>query len=162
MDRISKTRRSAIMSRIRGTGNKRTEKSLAGWMRSSGIKGWRRHQTIRFGTKRLRAGVSSDGTVFKSCVRPDFSFPKLKLAVFVDGCFWHGCKRCYRQPKSRKRFWNAKILRNLERDRFQSRQLKRIGWRVVRIRECSLQRGSGFAFKRLKSFQFSRASSRRS
>jgi DNA mismatch endonuclease (patch repair protein) len=86
----------------------------------------------------MRVGIASDGTVFKARVRPDFSFPKLKLAVFVDGCFWHGCKMCYRQPKSRKGFWGAKVLRNLERDRFQSRHLKRIGWRVLRIWEHEL------------------------
>ena len=140
MDRVSKVSRSVIMSRIRGSGNKRTEKNLADLLHKSKIIGWRRHQTIHFDSKRLRNVMASDGTVFKSRVRPDFSFPKLKIALFIDGCFWHGCTKCYREPKSRKKFWSGKIHRNIERDRFQVRQLKRHGWTVIRIRECDLQK----------------------
>jgi DNA mismatch endonuclease (patch repair protein) len=135
VDKISKAKRSAIMSRIRGRGNKRTEISVIQLFRKSGVKGWRRHQTIRFAGSGC---VASDGTIFKPQVRPDFIFQKSKIVVFIDGCFWHGCKKCYRPPKSHKKFWSAKILRNLERDRFQSYQLKRIGWRVLRIWEHEL------------------------
>jgi len=139
VDKISKVRRSAIMSRIRGHGNKRTETDVIKLLRKSGIKGWRRRLTIKLGDK---VGVASDGTKFKSQVRPDFSFPKLKIALFIDGCFWHGCPKCYRLPKSRKKFWSAKVLRNKERDRFQTFALKRNRWRVIRIWECSLNQKS--------------------
>ena len=137
MDIVSKARRSAIMSRIRGMGNKRTDIDVTRLLRKFGIKDWRRYQTIKFG------GIShtaSDGTIFKSQVRPDFVFPKSKAALFIDGCFWHGCPKCYRTPKSRKKFWSAKVLRNKERDRFQTRALRRRGWKVVRIWECRLKK----------------------
>jgi DNA mismatch endonuclease (patch repair protein) len=108
-------------------------------LRKSGIKGWRRHQTIRFPESRSRRAQSSDGIRFKSQVRPDFVFPKLKVALFIDGCFWHGCPKCYRIPKSRKKFWATKVLRNKERDQFQTFALRRSGWRVIRIWECALE-----------------------
>ncbi len=138
-DIVSKEERSRIMSLIRGQGNERTEQTLIRLFRGIGITGWRRHQSIKFETKGLRKESASDGTVFKPVVRPDFSFPKSKVAVFVDGCFWHGCPKCYRRPKSRKVFWSAKILRNRERDAFQTRQLKRKGWHVIRLWEHQLQ-----------------------
>ena len=127
------------MSRIRGRGNKRTEIDVIGLFRKSAIKGWRRHQTIRFSESKSSRAQSSDGIKFKAQVRPDFSFPKLKIALFIDGCFWHGCPKCYRKPKSHGRFWTIKVHRNKERDRFQTLALKRKGWRVVRIWECALE-----------------------
>ena len=72
--------------------------------------------------------------------RPDFAFPKAKVAVFTDGCFWHGCPRCYTRPKSNRKFWDTKVIRNRERDREVSRGLRRKGWRVVRIWEHALQK----------------------
>lgn len=127
------------MSRIRGHGNKRTETDVIKLLRKSGIKGWRRHQTVCFPDSKSQRAQSSDGTRFKAQVRPDFLFPKLKVALFIDGCFWHGCPKCYRVPKSRKRFWSAKVLRNKERDSFQTRALKRCGWQVIRVWECKLK-----------------------
>ena len=115
---LFKTKRSKIMSRIRGCGNKATEIVLAKLFRRHGITGWRRKQKV-FG-------------------KPDFLFRKARLAVFVDGCFWHGCPRCYRRPKSNRKFWDAKITRNRERDRLVTRELRRGEWRVVRIWEHSL------------------------
>jgi DNA mismatch endonuclease (patch repair protein) len=53
--------------------------------------------------------------------------------VFVDGCFWHGCPRCYRRPLSNLKYWDAKILRNRQRDRTVKKTLQKLGWRVVRI-----------------------------
>ena len=139
MDRVSRAGRSAIMSRIRGRGNKRTETDVIRLLRKSGITGWRRHQTIRFAESRSSRASSSDGVRFKAQVRPDFSFPKLKVALFIDGCFWHGCPKCYRKPKTRGRFWTTKVRRNRERDLFQTFGLKVNGWRVIRIWECALK-----------------------
>jgi DNA mismatch endonuclease, patch repair protein len=82
-DVFTRAKRSDVMSRIRSRGNRDTEGALAALLRRHGITGWRRQFEIR----RSEAGKRR----FK--VRPDFVFPKLRLAVFVDGCFWHGCPR---------------------------------------------------------------------
>jgi DNA mismatch endonuclease, patch repair protein len=66
----------------------------------------------------------------------------VKLAVFVDGCFWHGCAKCRDLPATNVEFWRAKIKGNRKRDRRVSRRLRRAGWTVVRIRECAIQRAS--------------------
>jgi DNA mismatch endonuclease (patch repair protein) len=136
------------MSRIHGQGNKRTETDVIKLLRKVRIKGWRRHQTICFNESNSRRAQSSDGIKFKAQVRPDFVFPKTRVALFIDGCFWHGCPKCYRTPKSRKRFWSAKVLRNKERDTFQTFALKQTGWRVIRIWECSLNEKSFELLKR--------------
>lgn len=107
------------MSRIRGKGNEKTEVRLAKLMRAEGIRGWRRHLPIPG--------------------RPDFTFLKQKVAVFVDGCFWHGCPRCFRLPKQNRAFWKAKIEGNRKRDRSVNGRLRRLGWKVLRIRECQLK-----------------------
>jgi DNA mismatch endonuclease (patch repair protein) len=108
------------MSRIRGKGNRETEVRLAKMMRVQGINGWRRHLPL--------------------IGRPDFSFKKQRLAVFVDGCFWHGCPMCFRLPKQNRAFWRAKIDKNRRRDRSVNRQLRKMKWRVLRIRECQLKK----------------------
>lgn len=71
--------------------------------------------------------------------RPDFYFPNAKMAVFMDGCFWHGCAECSRPPKTRKKFWSAKFEANLTRDRVVNRELKKSGFKVVRIKEHELK-----------------------
>jgi DNA mismatch endonuclease (patch repair protein) len=71
-------------------------------------------------------------------VKPDFVFPKLKLAVFVDGCFWHGCPRHFIQPRGNAAFWRKKIAANRTRDRLVNRMLRSMGWRVLRVWEHEL------------------------
>jgi len=70
---------------------------------------------------------------------PDFVFRRERVAVFVDGCFWHGCPKCYRRPKSNRKFWDAKAARNRARDAEVTRALRRAGWTVVRIWEHALR-----------------------
>jgi DNA mismatch endonuclease (patch repair protein) len=118
-DVFSPQKRSEIMSAIRGTGNRSTEQKLASLFRSHRITGWRRRAAI-FG-------------------KPDFVFPKAKVAVFVDGCFWHGCHLHGSTPSSNREFWSEKLRRNRERDNLVGRQLKRSGWRVVRIWQHELK-----------------------
>ena len=118
-DVFSKSKRSEVMSRIRSSGNKKTEVALINFFRKFHITGWRRNRPL-FG-------------------KPDFVFPKLRLAVFVDGCFWHGCPRCYTRPKSNLEFWDAKISRNRARDRDVNRHLRKLGWKVLRIWEHELK-----------------------
>jgi DNA mismatch endonuclease (patch repair protein) len=113
-------KRSAVMSRIRASGNRDTELRLINVFRVSKITGWRRGSRL-FG-------------------KPDFIFPKRRVAVFVDGCFWHrhcGCRFCY-TPKSRMDFWLPKFERNVVRDRLVTATLRKAGWKVVRIWECQL------------------------
>lgn len=119
-DVFTAEKRSAVMSRIRARGNRNTELRLARLFREAAVTGWRRNMTV-FG-------------------RPDFVFAGARVAVFVDGCFWHrhpGCKFCY-TPKSRPEFWLPKFERNVARDRLVTRTLRKAGWRVVRVWECQL------------------------
>ncbi len=116
----TKAKRSEVMGRIRGRGNRTTEVRLAAIFRAHGITGWRRQYPLPG--------------------RPDFAFPARRLAVFVDGCFWNGCPRHGTSPKGNARFWREKIARNRERDREVNRELRRRGWRVLRIWEHELGR----------------------
>ena len=137
------------MSRIRSRGNKNTELALVGVFRAHGITGWRRHLKLRVGELRIEsrkparpAGrLASQPSTFNSqlTVRPDFVFPRLKLAVFVDGCFWHACPRHCRMPTGNRAFWRAKLTRNQARDRLVTRTLRKAGWRVLRIWEHTLR-----------------------
>ncbi|HZQ46597.1 MAG TPA: very short patch repair endonuclease, partial [Verrucomicrobiae bacterium] len=72
-------------------------------------------------------------------VRPDFIFPKLKLVVLVDGCFWHGCPKHSNLPQNNRAFWRKKLARNRARDRLVNRTLRRRGWRVVRLWQHELK-----------------------
>jgi DNA mismatch endonuclease (patch repair protein) len=119
-DVFTPAKRSAVMSRIRSSGNRDTELRMIALFRTFGITGWRRQQNV-FG-------------------KPDFIFPKQQVALFIDGCFWHrhgGCKFSY-TPKSRLDFWLRKFSQNVARDRLVTRTLRRTGWRVMRIWECDL------------------------
>jgi DNA mismatch endonuclease (patch repair protein) len=149
-DVFSKAKRSEVMSRIRSHGNKDTEQRLAAVFRAHGITGWRRQVAIRFqvsGFKlsppvtRKRADILKHETwnlkPTKS-VRPDFVFRAHRLAVFVDGCFWHGCPEHFTRPKSRQKFWDAKIARNQARDAEVTQALRKNGWRVLRLWEHEL------------------------
>jgi DNA mismatch endonuclease, patch repair protein len=69
------------------------------------------------------------------CGSPDVVFTRQRVAVFVDGCFWHGCPEHYVRPRSRNYFWDAKLKENVERDRSQTLQLERAGWHVIRVWE---------------------------
>ena len=72
--------------------------------------------------------------------RPDFVFRRLRVAVFVDGCFWHACPVHATRPKNNAAFWRKKLAANQARDRFVTRALRRAGWRVLRIWEHELAR----------------------
>ena len=119
-DVFDKDRRSQIMSRVRGRGNKNTELKLIVLFRKHGISGWRRHARI-FGN-------------------PDFVFPKLRVAVFVDGCFWHSCPMHHSMPESNRGFWNKKLQRNKTRDRLVNKTLHGKGWKVLRVWQHELTR----------------------
>ena len=82
--------------------------------------------------------------------RPDFVFWKSRVAVFINGCFWHGCPRHATKPKSNAAFWRRKLAANKDRDRLVSRILRAYGWQVIRIWECSLQRRSESCLNRIR------------
>lgn len=65
----------------------------------------------------------------------DIVFPSPKVAVFVDGCFWHGCPKHATFPKSNKGYWLPKLAENKERDKRQTRRLREVGWKVIRVWE---------------------------
>lgn len=119
-DVFTKKKRSEVMSRIRGRGNKDTELALIRIFRAQGITGWRRNQSV-FG-------------------KPDFVFPKLRLAVFVDGCFWHCCPIHATKPRNNAPFWRRKLATNQARDRLVTRTLRSADWRVLRLWEHELAR----------------------
>lgn len=72
--------------------------------------------------------------------RPDIVFPSKRVAVFCDGCFWHGCPKCYRQPTTNEGYWTAKIARNKRRDGKVTRQLEGNGWTVLRYWGCEIEK----------------------
>ncbi len=96
-----------------------TELALVRVFRAHRITGWRRHQPV-FG-------------------KPDFVFLKLRLALFVDGCFWHGCPKHGTKPRNNAAFWRKKFAANTRRDRLVTRTLRKNGWRVLRIWEHTLR-----------------------
>ncbi|OQW99868.1 MAG: very short patch repair endonuclease [Desulfobacteraceae bacterium A6] len=125
MDTFSAKKRSWIMAQVKSTGNRSTEKNFIAVLRESKLLGWRRHYPI-FG-------------------KPDFVFPRAKVAVFVDGCFWHGHPRKCRVPQSNREYWLEKIDRNIARDRLVTRTLKDKGWQVIRIWEDMILKPSTVA-----------------
>ena len=127
-DVYTRAERSALMAKVRGRGNLTTEEALAKVFRAEGWSGWRRQRPI--------VGRAESG---RFRVRPDFVFAARRLAVFVDGCFWHGCPRHGTRPRGNAAFWRAKFRRNQERDRRNSRHLRRAGWQVLRLWEHELK-----------------------
>ena len=130
-------KRSEVMSRIRGKGNKSTELALAEVFRQIGIKGWRRQVVIKLRPK-ASLGPSSKNQAMVLVIKPDFVFRRERVAVFTDGCFWHRCPRHSNLPEGNREFWQQKLARNVERDRLANRELKKAGWRVVRVWEHEL------------------------
>jgi DNA mismatch endonuclease (patch repair protein) len=106
------------MSRIRGRGNKETEIALLTLFHKHGITGWRRNQPV-FG-------------------KPDFVFAMRRIAIFVDGCFWHGCPKHSNMPAKNNAFWRKKLTANKARDLIVNRTLRQAGWRVIRVWEHEL------------------------
>jgi len=118
-DVFTKEKRSEVMARIRCKGNKDTELLVIQILRSNHITGWRRNQPL--------------------LGKPDFVFRKQKIALFVDGCFWHCCPKHSTMPKNNKEFWKKKLLGNKERDKFVTKGLRKQGWKVLRIWEHELK-----------------------
>jgi DNA mismatch endonuclease (patch repair protein) len=82
-----------------------------------------------------RRGLAFDAHARTPVGRPDVVIPATQVAVFIDGCFWHGCPEHYVRPRTRREFWSAKLVENTTRDRRQTAALELQGWRVVRAWE---------------------------
>lgn len=118
-DTFSKEQRSDIMRKIRSKHNKSTELRLIKFLKDNKITGWRRN--------------------YKLYGKPDFVFPKERVIVFLDGCFWHGHDCRNTTPKDNEEFWRNKIARNKLRDTEVTSNLTEKKWKVIRIWECKLK-----------------------
>lgn len=118
-DVLSPEQRRLNMSRIRGK-NTRPEMRLRTALHMRGLR-FRLHRKDLPGS-------------------PDIVFVRQKVAVFVDGCFWHGCPAHGARPQTNAEFWSEKIEKNRARDSRASRELKHLGWTVLRIWEHELKR----------------------
>lgn len=126
------------MKAVKGRGNKTTELLYRLMLVRAGIKGWKMHPK---------------GVVGK----PDFFFPAERVAVFVDGCFWHGCARCGHVPKVNNSFWAAKLERNRQRDAEKVFKLQTEGIRSIRIWEHDIREDPPACIARLVAFLTSTA-----
>jgi len=118
MDTVSPIERSRIMARVKSKGNKSTESAVVALLREARLTGWRRHYPI-------------EG-------KPDFVFPQKRIALFVDGCLWHGCPKHCRIPQTNRSYWINKISTNRKRDDRVRRQLRKKGWTVIRVWEHAI------------------------
>lgn len=112
--------RSELMARVRSTGNETTELRMAQLLRRVGLSGWRRHQPLPG--------------------KPDFCWRRERVVLFVDGCFWHGHDCRNLRPRTNDLAWSEKIRKNRERDQAHDGSLAAMGWSVVRVWECELQK----------------------
>jgi len=117
------------MSQVRGK-NTSIELAFRKHLRANGAKGYR-----------LRSRIP--GT-------PDLYFPDAKLAVFIDGCFWHRCPACFKKPKSNLAYWNKKIADNVRRDRKMDQRLQRRGIHYLHIREHDIRKNIERAYRRFE------------
>jgi len=118
MDTLTKSQRSYCMARIRSK-NTGPEKALIAEIRSRRIKGYRLHYNLPG--------------------KPDIYFRHARLAVFVDGCFWHGCPKCYVRPSTNRDFWTAKVKRNQQRAKNVTVELRKKEVRIIRLWEHQIR-----------------------
>lgn len=118
-DTFTHEERSKIMLQVKSDGNKSTELKLISLFKAHKIIGWRRN--------------------YKIYGKPDFVFLKKRIAIFVDGCFWHGHNCRNTSPEDNKAYWGKKISKNIIRDIEVSDRLMSLGWTVIRIWECELK-----------------------
>jgi len=129
-DRLTKAQRSYAMSRVRST-NTSLEVKLKTPMRKLGF---------RYQPQGLYG-------------RPDFANDNRKVAVFIDGCFWHGCKKCKKLPTANADYWKSKIGRNMKRDRLVSKTLRAQGWTVMRFWEHQIKSNPDVVAQRVRNRQ---------
>ena len=114
------TERSRIMSRVKSTNNRSTELKLISFFNKNAIHGWIRNYNV--------------------VGHPDFVFKQERIAIFVDGCFWHGHNCRNTKPDSNREYWERKRLRNIKHDLQITKRFEKRGWTVIRIWECELKK----------------------
>ena len=120
-DIFDNEKRSYIMSKVRSKNNKSTELELIKFFKENNITGWKRNYPVKG--------------------HPDFVFLDKKIAIFVDGCFWHGHENCLfsRLPKTRTEWWKIKISKNIKRDKEKCILLHNLGWHTMTVWSCQLK-----------------------
>jgi DNA mismatch endonuclease, patch repair protein len=118
-DVLTPDQRKYNMSRIRAK-NTGPEVKLRKLLYANGARGYRIH--------------------YKLSGKPDIVFTRKKIAIFIDGCFWHKCPVCFHAPETRKEFWMKKIQSNIDRDKKVDEKLKIDGWTVIRIWEHEVRK----------------------
>ncbi|MBI5675608.1 MAG: very short patch repair endonuclease [Nitrospirae bacterium] len=109
------------MASVKSRNSKSTELKFISCLKEKGITGWRRN--------------------YPMTGKPDFIFSRIKTAVFIDGCFWHGCPNHCRIPSSNVNYWNNKIEKNKIRDKQITKALKVKNWKIIRIWEHEIKTG---------------------
>ena len=128
-DRFPSAVRSKIMSSIRSK-NTRPEMLVRKALWSSGVR-YRIHNKLVYGT-------------------PDLSIKNRRVAIFIDGCFWHGCQNCNKEPKSNINFWKEKIMSNKKRRRKVKKMLRNENWNVLEIWEHEIQKNPNKVAKKIE------------
>ena len=128
-DTVSKKKRSEIMSTVRSK-NSKIEVDFRKAIWKAGFR-YRKNPTKYFG-------------------KPDIVLPKHKTVIFIDSCFWHGCKKHCRIPAVRRNYWMQKISKNVARDKEVVRHYKKQGWKIFRIWEHNLQKKTEKIISRIK------------
>jgi len=102
--------------------------------------------------EKLRKALFSKGCRYRKHYgehKIDIAFPSRKIAIFVDGCFWHMCPKHGKLPKSNREYWIPKLRRNVERDKKINAHLKKMGWKVIRVWECEILKSPCFVADRI-------------
>lgn len=136
-DKRSPTPKSETVSRVMSANrakNSKPEMLLRQRLWREGIRGYRLHY------KRVPG-------------RPDISFVGKKIAIFVNGCYWHRCPKCnYSKPKTNAEFWAAKFERNVARDNRKVSELQALGWQILTVWECELKKDLDSVIKTIKKY----------
>jgi DNA mismatch endonuclease (patch repair protein) len=127
-DVLTPAQRKLNMSRIRGK-NTGPEAKIRKMLIAEGIRGYRLH--------------------FRLPGKPDIVFTKKKIAIFIDGCFWHKCPVCFQEPETRKEFWMKKIQSNVDRDKKVNKQLEDDRWTVLRFWEHDVRKNPDTIVKKI-------------
>ncbi len=119
-DVFNKEKRSQIMRAVKSRNTKSTERTLLSLLKENGVTGWRRNYDVKG--------------------HPDFVFLKQRVAIFVDGCFWHGhdCRNTH--PSDNADYWQKKREKNIRHDKEVTKYFEERGWTVLRIWECELKK----------------------
>ncbi len=129
MGKLTKEQRSYCMSRIR---SRDTSVEIT-FRKHLWCKGYRNY--------RIKSKIAG---------KPDLYFPKKRIAIFIDGCFWHKCPKCFIGPKSNKKYWGPKIKRNVERDKEINKKLKKEKIKVIRFWEHDIKNNFNKCYNKFK------------